>query len=926
MTTFNRGWLLLFTSLAVPSISSSQLSVKGDGIYAVRPGYIDQATLVIDPHGAYVGQSLYLTYSDHNQFSPATQIEIVHRFQLPAGAVVNDMWLWIGDSLMKAAMYNTWTARHIYDSIVTSKRDPAFLSKIGDFYELRIYPLIPGKFRKVRLNFIVPTRWFGENGSAELPLRLLKDNNALVKPLQVQFSQTDPVWGIPRFIELPQSKFTTTTDSTGFTYQYSNIADVSTLASLTLGYATSFAAGYFFRTNDVRNDATYFQIGFKPGTLFGLSVDSSSKRMMVALDLSGSHYKNFATLLPNVKRFLHAAAKSSDSITVVVAGAGSVQALNPTWKAAQPDTINAIIDRFEASDFGKSVSASKVLNIIYADAHASFCWQFPGLGDLATFQNYTNLSLALVNFSSADIIASYDHGMEAATATQANLSTILARVDSFFTLGGRFLSYYDHNRVGRELVGSHYIKGLTTSGGGARVSAAVYRNVTGNIGINFPESVVTHFFDCLVYDPDPDVKVELRDDAGRAVVISKKIGNGLLVVSGIWSFSDDAGLRTMLGVPLLGLNAASPVQQLTDLLTDVRSRYTQSQFKSVYLLSNGDSLVQKSAAQNWTTTYFAGYVNSKPVFNTINLLDGSGFIPPYVSDNQVDYYGSGTLLKAISDASNGSHFETHIDSWDYINSALSAYTYPPADSLSLTIAVDNGTGKLNELREVNPVPKDPAKPRFFVGSTSNANRMGIEIKARFRGSVTVRDSSFSFAVEHDTLRMERILPAMLGFEKLKDKFNAGGADTAGIVNLAIKYNLLTDYTALLVLEPKDTTANLNKPPGDIHATDVPRYTDESAPDSLTFETYPNPFNNRTNLVINANKRFIVTVCVYNILGQLVKVVASNEPVVGRRVFSWNGDDESKRTVNSGVYFVRLIAKEARGGKSVSQIRKIVFMK
>lgn len=236
------------------TISHAQLTVRSDA-YGSKPGYIDKATLVVEPHGAYVEQSLYLTYSDHNQY-PSSQVEIVHRFELPANAVVNDMWLWIGDSVMQARMLDTWTARAIYDSIVSKKRDPAFLSKTGSIYELHIYPLVSGQFRKVKLNFITPTRWFGKDGAAELPLKLLKGNNALNKPVQILFREAEPIWGQPTVQEAPDQAFTALRDSAGYKYKYANLADISAFSTLTLGCATNFVDGFFSTNTDVTGDGT----------------------------------------------------------------------------------------------------------------------------------------------------------------------------------------------------------------------------------------------------------------------------------------------------------------------------------------------------------------------------------------------------------------------------------------------------------------------------------------------------------------------------------------------------------------------------------------------------------------------------------------------------------------------------------------------
>jgi len=85
----------------------------------------------------------------------------------------------------------------------------------------------------------------------------------------------------------------------------------------------------------------------------------------------------------------------------------------------------------------------------------------------------------------------------------------------------------------------------------------------------------------------------LQDQNGSPVVISKKISNGLLVVSAIWSMLDDGALKKLLGVPLLGLNAVTKNQLLTNMLKTVQSKYVQSPFDKVFVLSNSDSLFQK---------------------------------------------------------------------------------------------------------------------------------------------------------------------------------------------------------------------------------------------------------------------------------------------------------------------------------------------
>ncbi|MGE5315229.1 MAG: VIT domain-containing protein, partial [Acidobacteriota bacterium] len=903
---------------------SAQLTVQIPSQYGSKPGFIDQAKLVVEPHGAVVEQSLYLTYSDHGQYAGGNQIEIVHRFQLPANSVVNDLWLWIGDSVMQARILDTWKARSIYDSIVSKKRDPAFLTKNGEQYELHIYPLKPGSFRKIKLNFITPTRWRGIDGVAELPLKMLKQNNAARKPLEVLFRQKEDVWGWPILTEAPQElSFKPAIDTGGYMYKSCTIGDISSFTTLSLGYSTKFVNGFYTKLATVKNDQSYFLFGFNPGSFFKLPVDTAPKRVLVALDLSGTQSKNFATLLPQVKQFMRAVLKESDSMKVVAAGAGVIRMLEPAWRIGATDTINGMIDRFESSAWGRQTAQMAKPVVLYADANAALCWQFPGIQDLATTKNYGDLMSALNDYRSADVIAAYSHGYESPIG-QESLPAYTAKIDSFFQRGGRFLSYFDFNRVGREKIGTHYIPGLTTTRR-SDGSTTLYRNPGGNVGILFPESFVHYGFDYLQYTPDQNVKVEVQDKDGKPVVISKKIGNGLLIVSGIWSFKDDGAMRAQLGVPLIGLNAVSQSQLLLPLLASVRSEFTARPYDKVFVLSNADSLTQMLSSETWADQYIGGFGTSAPKFSTVNLLDGALYVPPSITVDGQQFYGSGYLLKTLGSRTSGAHFETHLVDWTTINSIASAYSYPMTDYLAVMATADNQTASVDYLNEVDAHSSDPNKTRFFICSAPARQSVHFVVRAKFVGIADEARWDLTLPVRADTLVSESVLRSIVGIERLKEKFRLAPKDTAGIVSCAVNYRLLCDYTALLALEPNDTIHFMRNPFDESRIT-IREMVEESMNDSLTLCSYPNPFNNQTAVVVTLAQRSTIDIGVFNVLGQLVRHLASNEVAEGKRTFYWNGNDDGGRTVGSGTYFIRMIAKEATGGRMMMRVQRVLFLK
>jgi hypothetical protein len=895
----------------------AQLSTRTSE-YGTKPGYIDDATLIVEPHGAYVEQTLILTYGDHKQFGNSPEVEVDHRFRLPANAVVNDLWLWISNICVRGRIMSTWSARAVYDSIVSSHRDPAFLAKDGNIFELHIYPLTSGSTRKIKLVFITPTIWVGSSAAAELPLKMLQDNNADMKPLRIMFKVAENVWGEPTIAELPLQPFGDWVDSAGSSYKTMDLVDVSELTGLTLGFSMQFPDGYYFTASNQLNDGTYFQFGIDPGTLFQLTVDSTAKRLLVGLDLSGAHCKNYTTLLPPLKQLLRSAAQPQDSIRLLVAGAHRVHPVQTGWMPGRADSIDALVGSFATSDWGQEIAAEIYPHVLYCDKDAVTCWQFPGLVNYATYSEYSDLLAALQHFHSADIIAAYAHGYETAGRTIRELPEIISRLDSFFVQGGRFLTYFDYNRIDGERIGKHYVPGLSVT----RIpeeNFTLRSNRQGIIGKFFPESFMHYNFNYLTYTPDPSVIVEVSDELGRPYVITKRVANGLLVVSALWKFRDDAAQKTAINVPLLGLNAFTREQLLTTLLDSVRVTFDRDGFDEAIVLSNTDSLFEKTDAQAWTAAYTHRYTGATPRIHTINLIDGSTYRPASLIDDMVEYLGCGYLLKTVADAFYGLHYKMDTDPWISVITSRNRYALPTFDSLSVAVTVDSGAGQLRQVMEVNPVPGDGNKPRFFIGATTTASALTFDVLARIHGSTDLLSAKVSMDVPFDTTRMDRIIPAMLANENLNTLFRTAPDDTAAIVDLALKYRLLCDYTAFLVIDAD--TIKYKDDPG---TQALPPLPESPTLDSLTMTVYPNPFSGRATIAVSALKPCVVRVAVFDMLGRMVRSITWDEQVSGTKSYTWDGTDDVGRRLATGEYFICLTAREAAGPRTRMIVRLVAL--
>lgn len=76
-----------------------------------------------------------------------------------------------------------------------------------------------------------------------------------------------------------------------------------------------------------------------------------------------------------------------------------------------------------------------------------------------------------------------------------------------------------------------------------------------------------------------------------------------------------------------------------------------------------------------------------------------------------------------------------------------------------------------------------------------------------------------------------------------------------------------------------------------------------------FQNYPNPFNGTTTISFNLPRRMQVSVKIYNILGQLVKTIVDEEVRAGHHKILWDGMNQQGNLVATGVYIIRLDAKQ-----------------
>ena len=96
-----------------------------------------------------------------------------------------------------------------------------------------------------------------------------------------------------------------------------------------------------------------------------------------------------------------------------------------------------------------------------------------------------------------------------------------------------------------------------------------------------------------------------------------------------------------------------------------------------------------------------------------------------------------------------------------------------------------------------------------------------------------------------------------------------------------------------------------------------------------YQNYPNPFNPITSIQYAVGSkqtkaadspRSHVTLKIYNILGQKVRVLVDEEKRLGSYTVQWDGRDRNGRPVSSGIYFYKLDAGD------FTEVKKMVLLK
>ena len=128
-----------------------------------------------------------------------------------------------------------------------------------------------------------------------------------------------------------------------------------------------------------------------------------------------------------------------------------------------------------------------------------------------------------------------------------------------------------------------------------------------------------------------------------------------------------------------------------------------------------------------------------------------------------------------------------------------------------------------------------------------------------------------------------------------------------IEDLSVQNNLLTPYSGFVIPGPSGYTGfnrlYLDQQTVSLENNDVEKQ--EELPEEISLESYPNPFNPTTTIVMKLGSNFLNTnkkLDIYNILGQRVKTFDLSDYYSSNEIrVVWNGQNDYGDGVSSGVY-------------------------
>jgi len=162
----------------------------------------------------------------------------------------------------------------------------------------------------------------------------------------------------------------------------------------------------------------------------------------------------------------------------------------------------------------------------------------------------------------------------------------------------------------------------------------------------------------------------------------------------------------------------------------------------------------------------------------------------------------------------------------------------------------------------------------------------------------------------------------IGHAKANDFLKAKAYVLRGAIyyQSADELSAASDFQQAMALDPDGPIGRMALDNLDF-LTGVEELTDKNIP--MTFvltPNYPNPFNPETTISFGLPRESNVTLEVYNIRGQRIRMLITKRLKAGWHHVTWNGMDDLGRQVGSGIYFIQMRAGEFESTHKMSLLK------
>lgn len=290
-----------------------------------------------------------------------------------------------------------------------------------------------------------------------------------------------------------------------------------------------------------------------------------------------------------------------------------------------------------------------------------------------------------------------------------------------------------------------------------------------------------------------------------------------------------------------------------------------------------------------------------------NIYGDTSFTNSQMQWLQADLSASGAQTNVLfhhydfADQLNLSALGIDMALWGHIHYDTGSLTTQPYN-LS-TRAVCNGYRSYRIVR----VNGTTLQPYGTINAGSTGNKIDISFYPHNYGYA---DSVAAVVINNQPLSFEHSLIKFLMPSGNSDYTVTGGileqVDRSGEHNICyVKINLVSYSTQTVTIKDNTTAADDDVLP---------------AASLILNAIYPNPFTERVTVSISNHKSGSLTVQVYNLKGQLIRILHEGIASAGTHYYHWDGKDDNGRVCPSGIYFMRL----ADGSQSLS--RKVILLK